>query len=144
MKGQFLLDYRFVQVVVDRLRRNNTSVSHFRTRLGVTESEMVSVVNGSVPFTSLITFHQLDHYFNTRSGYWKEVYENTHKVALAELDNDGEEEETSPTVSAEWNQDTVVVPVDLLQCLYDIACEHDYPIAADACEILTKHRKGIA
>lgn len=36
---------------------------------------------------------------------------------------------------------TVEVPVDLLQCLFDIACEHNYPIAADACEILTKYKK---
>uniref|UniRef100_A0AAU8KYY5 Uncharacterized protein n=1 Tax=Pantoea phage Survivor TaxID=3232176 RepID=A0AAU8KYY5_9CAUD len=33
------------------------------------------------------------------------------------------------------------VPIDLLQCLYDIACEHNYPIAADACEILQQARK---
>lgn len=40
------------------------------------------------------------------------------------------------------DDELVLVPKWLLQCLYDIACEHNYPIAADACEILAKHRKG--
>lgn len=40
------------------------------------------------------------------------------------------------------DDELVSVPKWLLQCLYDIACEHNYPIAADACEILTKHKKG--
>ena len=42
------------------------------------------------------------------------------------------------------DDELVLVPKWLLQCLYDIACEHNYPIAADACEILAKHKKGDA
>lgn len=142
MKGQFLLDNRFAQVLLARLKRTGTSLSHFGMRFDISEVEMTNIINGRVPFTSVLTFSHLDRYFGTQDGYWKEVYENTYRLALAELENAGEEEEVPPTSPIESNKDTVIVPVDLLQCLYDIACEHNYPIAADACEILTKHREG--
>lgn len=136
----FPLDQRFGQVIRARLARGEMGFNDFCRWYDRSQQEVNDVLNGLAPIGSLTNFASLDRCFQTTPGYFKQVYENCFRIMTAELEAKDEEEEVPVTsIPAE---PTVVVPVDLLQCLYDIACEHDYPIAADACEILIKHREG--
>jgi hypothetical protein len=97
--------------------------------------------------------------YNNQEGIIRRVYNKGTKRLLAlmddpefrkVIDNTTTDKLSEVVLKALHNRDKpnnpddelVSVPKWLLQCLYDIACEHNYPIAADACEILTKHKKG--
>lgn len=114
------------------LRVRGLSITQLANKLDRDPQVVLNALNGVLPIGSIATFPELDKIFHTSPGYFAGVYENCRRSAEAEL-----AKVLAPT-------ETVVVPVDLLQSLYDIACEHNYPIAADACEILTKHKKDNA
>lgn len=138
-KVVYPLDQRFGQVLRARLARGEMGFNDFCRWYDRSQQEVNDVLNGLASIGSLTTFDSLDRCFQTTPGYFKQVYENCLRIMTAELEAEDEEEEV-PMPSAP-KEPTVEVPVDLLQCLFDIACEHNYPIAADACEILIKYKK---
>lgn len=116
----------FGKLILERLERDNKSLYQLAEHLGETKSLMSSIFKGECTIRCTSEFDRIDRFFGSTQGYYRSVYDNCIK--------------SQEVIDKQDKPDMITIPVDMLQSLYDIACEHGYPMF-DVCEALTKHKK---
>lgn len=114
------------------LRTRGLNISQLASKLDREPQVVLNALNGVLPIGSIATFSELDKIFYVTPGYFAGVYDNCRRSVEAERAKEVIDKQDKP--------DMITIPVDMLQSLYDIACEHGYPMF-DVCEVLTKHKK---
>lgn len=121
------IDAKFGEIV----RNRGITVSLLASKLDQQQQVVFNALTGVLPIGSIATFSELDRIYHTTPGYFEEVYENCRRSVEAER-----AKEVIP-------QDMITIPFDMLVSLFDIACEHGYPMS-DVCEVIQNHKKDNA
>lgn len=145
-------DKVFGEILQLKLARRYIPVDRFAEKANLELEVLNKILNGSEKATKHILFKDLDILLGCTPGHFNDVYENITKgglshVVLKSPSLNNQYHKPSKDLPPSQKQETdeseefVLVPVELLRGLGDIASENGYPIAGDAYDIIAEHKR---